>query len=490
MTKLHKYLLFSIIGVAAFLRLYGLGENMTFHGELGHVYLELKNYIIAGEIPLIGPATSHPWLNFGPLYYWILAPIFLVFNFEPLAAAYFMVIAGIGAVWINYYYISKLINKRVGLVSSYLMAISLTFVNLSRGSMLFSLVVLVFYPLLYYLVKSIKEKGKYLFLTGLLLGTMLNFHLTAVVLIPAVMTIVLIYKSKFTKQDINYGLMGLIAPSIPILLYDSKQRFVMLTKLVLWIPYRIAGFFGIVPKNNASVQVINSNIISFYRYVADIFVINKGALPYVAFIVFLIIFILFIRDVVSDRRNNIVGMSLVIIFAWTCFGIFIHGDPPSHYYLPIYPIPIIVVSYYIDKLKKGGFLIALFILVFLAFNKIDYFYDNIINFPKHKQVGGSVPYKLQKSITQWIANDSDSRPFELARVGILDDYKDDFADNYRYLLWMKGNEPVVEGDIVVDGSRKPAIKYTIYEKSMEDLKRDGENIYWIGNVAVKREKLF
>jgi hypothetical protein len=90
MTKLQKFLLVLILALGIFLRFYRLPQNVIFHGELGDDYLAIKNFIAGRQIPLLGPATSHPWLSFGPLYYWLFAPVLVLGDYNPVIPAYFM----------------------------------------------------------------------------------------------------------------------------------------------------------------------------------------------------------------------------------------------------------------------------------------------------------------------------------------------------------------------------------------------------------------
>src|SRR3990172_7049818 len=95
--------LVAILSTSILLRFYRIPENLVFHGELGANYLAIKNFILSGQIPFLGPPTSHPWLSFGPLYYWIFAPVLAFFKYNPLAGGYFFATVGVLIAIFNYF---------------------------------------------------------------------------------------------------------------------------------------------------------------------------------------------------------------------------------------------------------------------------------------------------------------------------------------------------------------------------------------------------
>lgn len=132
-------------------------------------------------------------------------------------------------------------------------------------------------------------------------------------------------------------------------------------------------------------------------------------------------------------------INLAVVF----LGLFIHGNPPKHYYLVIYPIPILLVAYFLSKLSNH--LTILFIYVVFSVwwmvnsgwyntNK-PYLYNNV------------------KKITDQILIDSNAKEFNLKRVGEFDYFENNFANNYIYLLQINGAK--------INNNSK--LIYTIYE---------------------------
>ena len=440
-------MIFLILSLAAFLRLFALEPNLVFHGELGDNYLAVKNIISSGQIPLLGPATSHPWLSFGPLYYWLISPVMAAFNFDPAAVAIAMAVTQIILVFVNFYFIGKLFTKKAALISSFLIAVSPLFVNLARQSRFYSLVTLFFYPFIYFLIT-----GR-LFWTGFFFGVMLNFHLTPIVLIPA--AAIYLVKKKIAVKGVVNLVLGLSIPSIPFLIHNFTTGFEMLKNLTLWVPYRVAGFVGVVPKNSPTGVTILNNFYSLGGLVS-------GAFSYrllFGFVFVLLVLGYIIWQIKKNWKEPKIDNEflLVLIFIFGYAGIFIHGNPPIHYYLPLYSLPVIFVSLILARIKSKEiiFLILFGVAVLnlrFFFSKNWFYQDNTRIYPN-----GEIPYNLQLEASNSIVKDADGRRYSIRRVGDYDYFDQNYSQNYRYLLWLKGLEPETDQKLV----------YTVYEKTPE-----------------------
>ncbi|MCJ7805116.1 glycosyltransferase family 39 protein [Patescibacteria group bacterium] len=453
--------------IGAFLRFYRLPENVVFHGELGHNYLAIKNAFESGTIPLLGPPTSHPWLSFGPLFYWLFGPILALFNFNPVVGAYFFAFVGTALILLNFIVIKEFFGERVAAISSFLISFSYAWVNLTRESRFFSLSAFFFYPFLYFLLRH------RLFWAGLFLGVMFNFHLSPIVLLVPTAIYLFVNKRAFNKNSIFHGIVGFIIPNIPFLIYNSQHKFVMLVNLLTWVPYRIAGFLGIYPKNTATAGVLKANVVSLYDFVGNMFAPNYRLLSFVMLVIILSFAAIKFSEEIKKTTKNWPILILILFFLFGYLGIFVHGDPPSHYYLPIYPLPIIFFSVFMAEAAESRIIKYISILVlagFLTINLNFYFSNKWFE-------GAPVPYSMQLSATQSIISDAKGKRFVLHRVGPFDYFEGDYAQNYRYLLWLEGNEPVDNA----------IIKYTIYEGKLSD-KSSGTIVYQKDGLAVLKEQ--
>lgn len=126
-----------IITIAVFLRLYRIENNFIFSGEVGHNFLAIKNAILMHQIPLLGPPTSHPWLYFGPLFYWFFGHVLWFSGFNPLSGVYFSAVVSVLTILLNYIIIRKIFSVKIALLSTFLIAISPLWLQFTRDARFF-----------------------------------------------------------------------------------------------------------------------------------------------------------------------------------------------------------------------------------------------------------------------------------------------------------------------------------------------------------------
>ena len=78
-------------------RFYRLRELTTFGGDQGVDYLRVFEMLAARQPTLLGPVT-HVGVYLGPLYYYMLAPFFLIFKLDPIAAPVMFALFGVATV--------------------------------------------------------------------------------------------------------------------------------------------------------------------------------------------------------------------------------------------------------------------------------------------------------------------------------------------------------------------------------------------------------
>src|SRR5258706_15407813 len=94
-------ILFGIIILAAFLRLYRIRDYLTFLGDEGRHVLVAYN-ILHGHLILLGPTSSVRGSFLGLIYYYFMAPFLWIFQYDPVGPAVMIAILGIATVWLVY----------------------------------------------------------------------------------------------------------------------------------------------------------------------------------------------------------------------------------------------------------------------------------------------------------------------------------------------------------------------------------------------------
>lgn len=80
-------------------------------------------------------------------------------------------------------------------------------------------------------------------------------------------------------------------------------------------------------------------------------------------------------------------------------------------------------------------------------------------------------------------------PIFLKRIGVNDAFEGNFAQNYQFLMWLYGNEPVKVGEMIIKGE-SAKVEYLIVENNKYNiLNREVKNIYSVGNTVILKNRL-
>lgn len=431
-----EYLLFLLAGLFRFFR---LRQNLFFEGELGHNYLAIKNIIASSSFPLTGPPTSHEWLSFGPLFYWIFGPILALGGYHPIVGALFFGLIGSLVPVLHYYFVKKYISSTAATYSSLLLIASPYLLLITRQSRFFSLVLPLTYCMLYAFFDRKKfSPTKRLVATAFLLGVILNFHLSPVILIPPLLLNIYKDRKLYPKDSFLKALLAFLVPHVPLIVADMQHGFTMLRQVILWFPYRVAGFVGLYPKNTVDSSTALQNIQAIHDFISGSFF--KAPFIFGALFILGLGYCVYKATREASTKKRSFYLQLHIFFLGGLMGIFIHGKPPYHYFLPLTPFVFIyagIAIHYVEKNQKHLFLLKLGIVLLLLING----YRSLSTIPHD-----TVPFSQQEEIARAIVQSADGKPFALKRTGPDDQFEGDFAQNYRYLLWYYGNEPVEKAE--------------------------------------------
>lgn len=470
--NLRTAIFFLILALGIFLRFYKIQPNLVFNGEMGYDYMTIRDFVEKHQIPLIGPRTSHEWFFIGPLFYWIFGILLPLFNYNVAVGAYFFAIVGALSILVCYWTVKSLFGQKAAVISSFMLSFSPLWVQLAHDARFNAVTAILFFPFYYLLVKSIKDKGKSLFWLGIALGVMFSFFPSPILLLPGTVVTLFIYRKNVCQKYFIPGIFGFIIPNIPYLIYNATHNFEILRNLFAWIPYRILGFFGLYPKNTVSPHILQTNITGLYTFFQQSYLHDNNIL------IFALSLAVLVYAIVKMRKNLALTV-LMIIFATSYLGLFLHGAPPQHYYLVIFPVPIILLSLFLEKISKRFLWVTIAILGYLLVFNIKFFFSENwfnINSVRMSDDLTYVPFSLQEKVAGFISNDTGSRNFSLARVGPLDSFGDDFSLNYQFLLRNLNKKP----------DKSARLRYTIYEDT-SNLPQN-EKIFWVENIAVSKNE--
>ncbi len=436
-------LLTSIVLVGLFLRVYKLSELMPFIGDQAWYYISARDMIVTGDIPLVGITSSHIWLHQGAYWTYLLALLFKLFNFNPVAPSYFIVLLGVATIALVYKLAREMFDERIALVSSFIFATSPLIVTDARFA--YHTSPIPFFTALFLLsvFRWINKKAWYFPFVVLLLAILYNLEIATFSLSGVVILFLLfglVKRKKWALGIINKKILlcslivGLI-PLIPFILYDIKNGFPQTIKVVIWIFYRIAVFLGYPPIND---KISGETWITWSGFITDlirklVFYPSTTAALIILGISFLFLFFSVIRQF-KDKEVNISYVLIFVSFFIPAVSYIGAKTNSGAYLLIFYPqVSIMLGVLFGSKLKNNFFgqtLIFAAVLIGLV-NAYSVLKNNF-------HPGTSFSEKVEAS--NLIIRKASGRNYNILGKGEGSEHES-FTMPYEYLTWWLGQPP-------------------------------------------------
>src|SRR3989344_9021125 len=122
--KKSLVLLLLAILIGAFIRTYELLDRYYYTHDSDLAAWIVKDMVIDGHPRLIGQLTSSPGLFIGPLFYYLLVPIYFISGMEPAATLFYSVFIGLFSIFSTYYVTCKIWGANTGRLATLLYAAS------------------------------------------------------------------------------------------------------------------------------------------------------------------------------------------------------------------------------------------------------------------------------------------------------------------------------------------------------------------------------
>lgn len=200
--KLNYILLFLIVFFALFIRVYKTKDLLQFYYDQGRDALVIWDLWHEGKLFLIGPITGLKGIFLGPLYYYIIAPFYLIGGGNPVYPALFLSSLSTASLPIVYILGFHMHSRTTGLVAAVIAGFSYYIVTFSRWLSNPNLILLTSSILLFCLWKilnysnysGVKDKnlGFWWVLVFLSVGVSLQFEsASAIFYLPALLVFII-----------------------------------------------------------------------------------------------------------------------------------------------------------------------------------------------------------------------------------------------------------------------------------------------------------
>lgn len=369
-THRENFFLLFILIIASCFRLYNFPHRWGLGGDDMRDIAIAKEALLRKELPLIGSFSSAGPFVFGPLFYWFIMISYLIF--PVLTGPWIMLtLVGILTTYIIVECGKVLGGTRMSIIAGIMAATSPQLIARSIALNQHSLIAITTsLVILNYVLYWQKKKLIYAFFAGLSLGIALSMHYQAINLLIFLPAIFFVPEIKIQKRIIGLIVMliGLILPSLPILLWDSRQNFANIRNI---LDYFLIGQYRI--------YVPNSWKLFLFKYFPDYWLFVLGGHRYIAFFEILLVIYTFLLALIKKKISSIMVMLGSIFLTLSMLNKYYRGERFEGYLIYLAPFIIIFSAWALDILISksqsryvGYVLLALIIYgnVFLTTNHV------------------------------------------------------------------------------------------------------------------------
>ncbi len=429
-------ILLLILLLGLFFRIYKLEIFFPFGHDQDLFAWIAKDIIIDGHVRLIGQETSIIGVFIGPLFYYLIAFAFALFKMNPLSAAVVTTVVSMATIISIYRVFSKFFGKKVGLIGSFLYAVSPGAVFLDRWVVPTQPTILWAVWYLYVLLSTIKGSLP-LILLSILVGLIWHIHIAFIpllILLPFAYLLSDKNKPKFRLKTtvISFLIVGIFLA--PFFLFEIRHGFGQINSLINAVYNDHDNLRG----TGRLIKVFDSG----GRSLAGAFVLSGPAVLLNSSLVSLLPFLLLVAIFYLWYFKALTGRQTVILLAW--YFLVIIGQFFSKR---------IITEYYFNNL-----FIILFLMLALILVRIDGFFKKFpfVNsllavylivvtvwlIQKPDDLGG---FLYKEKVIEYIKKHSENKNYPCVAVNFIESQPGG-GNGFRYLFWYDKLSVITAGD--------------------------------------------
>lgn len=443
---------------------YLIDNVIPFSFDHGKDSLAVMHLVTTKSPVLIGPWTSIPGLYFGPTWYYLLAPAFLLGSFHPVSAVVVMILLVLIQVALAF--------KYFGRFSALIMATAPFWIMISTSA--WNPFPMTFITLLILILLKISHKSGFLtprhaFLIGLTASFGFHFSGAFAIFYPLiVLAILLITKTRLTLKAVLLAGVGFLIPFLPQIAFEIRHDFVQ-TRAVL--QYFQAGeshafsFEKIKVVLVATLGELKNGVLPEFRILPKIYnLIIQLAVTFVLTVAWLLLLFKKENSTILYTKFLLVFLIIPIIGYF-----FLHFN--LWYVYAIIPVLAILVGNIVEKSRPElRYVITLLLVMTPIISYLFYFGGNKTELSANR---GFLPIKLE-AIEQIRAEAGDKNFNSYHYVPDIYDF------SYQYLYLMQGFQ---NQKLPIEFSYKPNAPIYITQKA-EIIEKLPESVKTSGNPEV------
>ncbi len=430
--KLQLTIIFIIVIIALYLRMGGvLTKSFAYTYDVGRDLIQVQKIVGEHKIPLIGQTTGLGGLYYGPWWYYILTPPFVISQGSPQGIVFFMVLTGIATIICGYIYGRKVSGKWLGIIIAALLGLSSAMVGLSSQIWNPNIAPLVLMILFLILPLTRNEKSNFFkkLWIGILLGLLLDAEIVfGVLIIASVIIFLLVLEQRrflsFSSMGIALGLFVMVLPRV---VFELRHDLIMTKSLFMhhngdqriFEPFH---FFEVAP----------DRILTFLNQFSDTFGVHNMVSVLMLLACFFTLFVL--RKTIQKKERGVILLCIITIITFFMGSAVFARAVWGHYLVALPVIYIIFVSLTFYILARRHLIIGVSIIILLCISAVRL--PGIIEGIKNPYwEGDAAVYRNQEAVIDFIYKDAKNKPFNyIAYTPVVHDF------TYQYLFSWYGNK--------------------------------------------------
>lgn len=386
-----KLLFLVIIFLALFLRFYNFPQRFWIYADQARDVMVAKGALKHKTLPLIGSFASAGPFVFGPLFYWFIMAAYLLAPQVFSAPWILITLVDCFQVLVLFKLGQVLSDKKLGLILSFLSAIStnqiLRAANLTQHTFVGVLTSL---TILFFILFYQQKKAKYLFFMGLSIAAAISMHYQALNLLLYTLLIFAIYlpqRKNWLKLVSNYLFLGggLLLPSLPLLYWDSTQEWSNIKNI---LDYFLIGQYRF--------WVSNRWLTYIFDFWPQFWARVVGGIKLWGIVLGLAAVLLFTIRLLQKKLKKETLYLGIIFFAQFLLYRYYRGERLLGYVLYFQPLVLIFSAWLIRHLWRQVKLLAILLLLFISFFTIRADWQEISQQDNHLSEVKQLVFDLQQ----------------------------------------------------------------------------------------------
>ncbi len=403
-------ILYIILFLGGVLRIMALATNsFAFTYDVGRDLIAISQIANLSKLSLIGPTTGIQGVFYGPWWYLILTPFYVIFGGDPRGIDFVMFLAGLATIVLSYVVGKRAGGIFLGLTFGLLVAVSPFLIYTSSQiwnpnlAPLFTLMVVL---CIQNIIFGKKLKLINFFFIGFLLALCIDIEIVygTLLLIGICISLILFAKSKINLKSFALFILGVFIIFSPRIIFEIKHNFLMTRSFMTFLSSSETqqGLSALFQNR------VNVFIDQFSSSVAGNTILYGGIL--ILFVV--ITLIVFYKNIV-DTEKVLLKTAIVVVSSFFVGMLFFKHNLYSHYFAGLCVFFILIVSIAIDlvakKMKSYIFpSIIILVIVLINFNPISFVSD----LKKPIFTGDASVYRNQLQVVDYVYNQAKGNKFK------------------------------------------------------------------------------